>query len=200
MGYFHFTYEFFVPASFESPLWFCVWFCIDPLLFLFRFSDRHGRHFIERCGWKRWNSKLYQWQIVRLLLSTCLFIFCAFPLSLFSLQNICCFLFCFSSRCFVTGKGCGFGVLSPQIFVYLMFSFYLSSCWLSSTNNLIWIFVAFVALIEVVSFWGHFITFYLPGFTTIEYFFFPCSLILNKKHEHASVFDDLPRSLQSSLL
>ena len=151
MGYFHFTYEFFVPASFESPLWFCVWFCIDPLLFLFRFSDRHGRHFIERCGWKRWNSKLYQWQIVRLLLSTCLFIFCVFPLSLFSLQNICCFSFCFSSRCFVTDKGCGLGVLSQQICVYSVFSFYLSSCWLSSTDNLIWIFVAFVALIEVVS-------------------------------------------------
>ena len=34
-----------------------------------------------------------------------------------------------------------------------MFHFFEFSCWLSSTNNLIWIFVAFVAFIEVVSLW-----------------------------------------------
>ena len=30
-------------------------------------------------------------------------------------------------------------------------SFFVSSCWMSSANNLIWIFVAFVVMIEVVS-------------------------------------------------
>ena len=34
-----------------------------------------------------------------------------------------------------------------------MFHFLEFSCWLSSTNNLIWIFVAFVAFIEIVSLW-----------------------------------------------
>ena len=40
-----------------------------------------------------------------------------------------------------------------QILFYLNLSFYIlvSSCWLSSTNNLIWIFITFVAFIEVVS-------------------------------------------------
>ena len=40
-----------------------------------------------------------------------------------------------------------------QILFYLNLFFYIlvSSCWLSSTNNLIWIFITFVAFIEVVS-------------------------------------------------
>ena len=40
-----------------------------------------------------------------------------------------------------------------QILFYLNLSFYIlvSSCWLSSSNNLIWIFITFVAFIEVVS-------------------------------------------------
>ena len=40
-----------------------------------------------------------------------------------------------------------------QILFYLNLSFYIlvSSCWLSSTNNLIWIFITFVAFIEAVS-------------------------------------------------
>ena len=36
---------------------------------------------------------------------------------------------------------------------FLVFYFFEYSCWLSSTNNLIWIFVAFVAFIEIVSLW-----------------------------------------------
>ena len=40
-----------------------------------------------------------------------------------------------------------------QILFYVNVSFYMlvSSCWLSSTNNLIWIFITFVAFIEAVS-------------------------------------------------
>ena len=40
-----------------------------------------------------------------------------------------------------------------QILLYVNLSFYMlvSSCWLSSINNLIWIFITFVAFIELVS-------------------------------------------------
>ena len=34
----------------------------------------------------------------------------------------------------------------------MFFSLFLLSCWMSSTNNLIWIFVTFVVIVEVVSF------------------------------------------------
>ena len=40
-----------------------------------------------------------------------------------------------------------------KICFFLIFYFFEYSCWLSSTNNLIWIFVAFVAFIEIVSLW-----------------------------------------------
>ena len=38
-------------------------------------------------------------------------------------------------------------------FFYCFVIFPLLSCWISSANNLIWIFVTFVIAIEVVSFW-----------------------------------------------
>lgn len=40
-----------------------------------------------------------------------------------------------------------------KICFFLIFYFFEYSCWLSSTNNLIWMFVAFVAFIEIVSLW-----------------------------------------------
>ena len=43
--------------------------------------------------------------------------------------------------------------LMLPIFFYCFVIFPLLSCWISSANNLIWIFVTFVIAIEVVSFW-----------------------------------------------
>ena len=38
------------------------------------------------------------------------------------------------------------------LFFWCFFFLFLLSCWMSSTNNLIWIFVTFVVIVEVVSF------------------------------------------------
>ena len=62
-----------------------------------------------------------------------------------SWQLILCFVFAYSL------KSVSFHLL--RICVFLVSHFFEFSCWLSSTNNLIWIFVAFVAFIEVVSLW-----------------------------------------------
>ena len=42
-------------------------------------------------------------------------------------------------------------MMTSFVFVFVIFP--LLSCWISSANNLIWIFVTFVITIEVVSFW-----------------------------------------------
>ena len=52
-----------------------------------------------------------------------------------------------------------------------MFNFFyvpilISSCWLSYTNNLIWIFVAFMAFVELVSLWSLASSFCMPGLNT----------------------------------
>ncbi|CAH3168188.1 unnamed protein product, partial [Pocillopora meandrina] len=45
----------------------------------------------------------------------------------------------------------GIILFSDNLCFFLVFHFLEFSCWLSSTNNLIWIFVAFVAFIEVLN-------------------------------------------------
>ena len=73
-----------------------------------------------------------------------------------------------------------------QKYVYLFFSLFLvESCWLSYTNNLIWIFAAFMAFVEVVSLQlvnpSHF-----PFYVKTDHWWrlsisFPC-LLQNEKH------------------
>ena len=45
----------------------------------------------------------------------------------------------------------GIDSFADNLCFFLVFHFFEFSCWLSSTNSLIWIFGAFVAFIEVVS-------------------------------------------------
>ena len=70
------------------------------------------------------------------------------------------------------------GIISfaDNLCFFLVFHFFEFSCWLSSTNNLIWIFVAFVAFIEIVSLWSVLVIVTgIPGLLAAKDFFL-CSV------------------------
>ena len=69
---------------------------------------------------------------------------CSYPLLFVPINS-------FFFVCFCIQFEIGIISLAEDLCVFLVFHFFEFSCWLSSTNNLIWIFVAFVAFIEVVS-------------------------------------------------
>ena len=80
--------------------------------------------------------------------------------------------------CFCTYFEIGIISFAKNLCFFPVFHFFEFSCWLSSTNNLIWIFVAFVAFTEVVSLWlVLMIVIGIPGLLTAKGFF---SLLFEK--------------------
>lgn len=111
-----------------------------------RFSCCHGCHFAEHSCRKRWHSESCQWGIVRP-------IFPFFHLVLL-LWFVLLRLGVIYRESFVSKLLLWYMMLF--YFTFILFLFYLYffldvSCWMSSDSNLIWIFVAFLVMIEVVS-------------------------------------------------